>query len=240
MRVFATDPQPCGYDRRDMTRPDAVFRDPAAARAGGLSLLLGGPLVALPLLVHPLPSGGFEEDPGVLASTPLWGAIHVLIAMGCAWTALGALLLVAAGGPRASALERWAWGATCIGMLFFSGVALVNAWVMHDLAARLAADQAVEPTFAAFNGLLVGFGWLGNPLFLAGLTVIAALELADPRLGMPGWARTGGLVVVVLSWGRGIGSALGVPALEALLVANVPAFLWLAWVGWATARRVSA
>ena len=62
------------------------------------------------------------------------------------------------------------------------------------------------------------------------------VNLADPRLGMPGWARVAGLVVVLLSWGRGIGSALGIPALEALLVANVPAFLWLAWLGWATSR----
>jgi len=220
--------------------PDVAFRDPAAARAGGLSLLIAGPLVAFPLLVHPLPSGGFEEDPGVLASTPLWGAIHVLIAVGLVWGSVGSLLLLVGGGPRGRALERWAWAAGAIGMLLFAGVALLNAWVMHDLAARLASDPDVEPVFAAFNGLLVGFGWLGNPLLLAGLTVVAGLELVDPRLGMPGWARTAGLVVVVLSWGRGIGSAIGVPALEALLPANVPAFLWLAWLGWATARKAGA
>lgn len=38
-----------------------------------------------------------------------------------------------------------------VGMLFFTGVAL--------------------------NRLLIGYGWLGNPLFLLGLTGIAALEV---------------------------------------------------------------
>jgi len=42
------------------------------------------------------------------------------------------------------------------------------------------------------------------------------------------WA---GLVVVVLSWGRGIGSATGLYFLEPLIFANVPAFLWLAYYG---------
>ena len=224
--------------RGEHLTPAAVptFRDPAAARAGGFTLLVAGPLVAVPLLLHPLPSGGFAEDAGVLADTPLWGVIHVLIALGLVWASLGSLLLLVGGGPREGALERWAWAAGAIGMLLFAGVALVNAWVMHDLAARLVTDAAVEPLFAAFNGLLVGFGWLGNPLLLAGLTVVAWLELTDPRLGMPGWARAAGLVAVLLAWGRGIGSALAIPALEALLVANVPAFLWLAWLGLATAR----
>jgi len=38
-------------------------------------------------------------------------------------------------------------------------------------------------------------------------------------------------VVVVLSWGRGIGSATGLYFLEPLIFANVPAFLWLGYYG---------
>ena len=40
-----------------------------------------------------------------------------------------------------------------------------------------------------------------------------------------------GLVLAVLSWGRGIGSATGLYFLEALIFANVPAFLWLGLYG---------
>jgi hypothetical protein len=203
-------------------------------------LLVAGPLVAIPLAIHPLPAGGFAEDAGVLADAPLWGLIHALIAVGFVWTALGSLLLLAGAGPRDSALERWAWAAAAVGMVMFAGVALVNAWVMHDLARRVATDPAVEPTFAAFNGLLVGFGWLGNPLFLAGLTIVAALELVDPRLGMPGWARAAGMIVIMLSWLRGVGSATGFAVLEPFVLANVPAFLWLSWLGWLTARRAAS
>jgi hypothetical protein len=47
------------------------------------------------------------------------------------------------------------------------------------------------------------------------------------------WA---GLVVVTLSWGRGIGSATGLYFLEPLIFANVPAFLWLGYYGWRVAR----
>lgn len=40
-----------------------------------------------------------------------------------------------------------------------------------------------------------------------------------------------GLAVVLLSWGRGVGSATGLYFLEPLIFANVPAFLWLAYYG---------
>jgi hypothetical protein len=192
--------------------------------------------VAVPLLVHPLPSGGFEEQASVLSTTPLWGLIHASIAIGCVLTALGALLVLAGGGPRRSALERMAWGAVAVGMVFFAGVALVNAWVMHPLAARSAVDPTSAALFAAFNDLLVGYGWLGNPLWLAGLTVLAWLEVRDARLGLPWWATLGGLVVVGLSWLRGVGSATGLTLLEPFILANVPAFAWLALVGWRITR----
>jgi hypothetical protein len=45
-----------------------TFRDPRAAQAGGYVLALAGLLVATGLLFHPVPSGGFEERPSVLAT----------------------------------------------------------------------------------------------------------------------------------------------------------------------------
>ncbi len=68
-----------------MTRQGAAgrrFREPAAAEAGGYVLALAGLVVAVSVAVHPLPVGGFREDPGILAGTPWWGLIHVLIAAG--------------------------------------------------------------------------------------------------------------------------------------------------------------
>jgi len=213
-----------------------AVRDPGAARAGGYVLAVATVLVALGLLFHPVPAGGFEERPSVLQNTPWWGPIHVAIAAGFVLCVLGTLLLLVAGGALT---RRWglalAWGAMAVGMIFFTGVALINGWVMHFLVARGAATT--DPLlYAAFNRLLIGYGWLGNPLFLLGLTLLGALELRHPWLGLRRSVAWAGLVFSLLSWGRGVGSATGLYFLEPLIFANVPAFLWLGYVGLTIAR----
>src|SRR6185436_12958632 len=210
---------------------ESKFREPGAAQAGGWVLAIACVLVVIGLIFHPVPSGGFEEKPSVLQDTPWWGPIHVAIAAGFALCVLGGLLMLFAGGVLT---RHWAaalsWGCVTVGMIFFSGVALINGWVMHYLSSHGA--PSTEPlVYDAFNRLLIGYGWLGNPLFLAGVTVVALLEVRERTVGMPralGWL---GLVVVLLSWGRGIGSATGLYFLEPLIFANVPAFLWLAYYG---------
>jgi hypothetical protein len=215
-----------------------TLRNPDAAQAGGYVLALAGVLVAIGLLFHPVPSGGFEERASVLANTPWWGPIHVAIAAGFVLCLLGSLLILVAGGdlthPWPAALS---WGAMAVGMVFFTGVALINGWVMHYLTAH-GAPTSVPLLYDAFNRLLLGYGWLGNPLFLAGLTGVALLELRHHAAGMPNPLAWAGVVVVVLSWGRGIGSATGLYFLEPLIFANVPAFLWLAYYGLRVARGV--
>jgi hypothetical protein len=207
------------------------FREPGAARAGGYVLALASLLVVVGLVFHPLPAGGFEERPSVLSQTPWWGPIHVAIAAGFVLTVLGSSLMLAAGGHL---LRNWTaalfWGAAAVGMIFFSGVALINGWVMHALTARGTPDT--DPLlYYAFNRLLIGYGWLGNPLFLLGLTGLAYLEVRGPTrlVSLPiAWL---GLITSLLSWGRGIGSATGWYFLEPLIYANVPAFLWLGYYG---------
>ena len=212
-----------------------LFREPGAARAAGYVLAVAGVLVAFSLTLHPLPQGGFAEQPNQLAETPWWGLIHAAIACGFVLCVLGGVLVLAAGGPY---LRRWtsalAWGAFTVGMIYFTGVALINGWVMHPLAARASAEPAL---FDAMNQLIIGFGWLGNPLFLAGLTGIALLELRFAPLGLPRWQAGLGLLFAVLSWGRGVGSATGLFFLEPLIVANIPAFLWLTYYGLVMADR---
>ena len=168
------------------------FRDPAAARAGGYVLALATLLIAVGLLFHPVPAGGFEERPSVLQNTPWWGPIHVAIAAGFVLCILGTLLMLVAGG---SLTRAWtlalAWGAMTVGMVFFTGVALINGWVMHFLVGRGA--PATDPVlYDAFNRLLIGYGWLGNPLFLVGLTTLALSECGVPGSDCPagsrGWA----------------------------------------------------
>jgi nucleotide-binding universal stress UspA family protein len=66
-----------------------AFREPAAAQAGGYVLALACLLVAVGLVFHPPPSGGFEEKPSVLEGTPWWAAIHILIAAGFVLCVLG-------------------------------------------------------------------------------------------------------------------------------------------------------
>src|SRR5688572_30552376 len=212
------------------------FRDVGAARSGGYVLAVATVLVAVGLVFHPVPAGGFEEQPSVLATTPWWGPIHIAIAAGFVLVALGSLLLLVAGGslttPWPAAL---CWGAMAVGMVFFTGVALINGWVMHFLTAR-GAPESMPLLYDAFNQLLIGYGWLGNPLFLVGLTGVALIEVRNRTTQMPRALAWLGLIVAVLSWGRGIGSATGLYLLEPLIFANVPAFLWLGYYG----IRVSA
>jgi hypothetical protein len=209
----------------------AGFREAGAARAGGYVLALACLLVVVGLIFHPVPAGGFEERPSVLSQTPWWGPIHVAIASGFVLTVLGSLLMLAGGGrllrPWTSALF---WGAVSVGMIFFTGVALINGWVMHELTDRGAPER--DPLlYYAFNRLLIGYGWLGNPLFLLGLTGLAWLEVRGPAPLLSRPVAWFGLIVSVLSWGRGIGSATGLYFLEPLIYANVPAFLWLGYYG---------
>ena len=223
-----------------MPTPPIHFRDPSAARAGGYVLAVAAVLVAIGLVFHPVPAGGFEERPSILANTPWWGPIHVAIAGGFVLCVLGSLLMLVGGGALT---RRWplalAWGAMTVGMTFFAGVALINGWVMHFLVARGA--PAHDPIlYDAFNRLLIGYGWLGNPLFLLGLTTLAAMEVRHAPLGLPRWVAWAGLVFSILSWGRGIGSATGLYFLEALIFANVPAFLWLGYVGVRVAGAAAA
>ena len=96
-----------------MSTPAIHFRDSGAARAGGYVLAVAAVLVAIGLIFHPVPAGGFEERPSILANTPWWGPIHVAIAGGFVLCVLGTLLMLVAGG----ALTRpWplalAWGAS--------------------------------------------------------------------------------------------------------------------------------
>lgn len=214
---------------------EGPFRDPAAAEAGGYVLAVAGLLVACGLAFHPLPAGGLAEKPSVLAETPLWGAVHVAIAAGFVLCALGGLLLLVAGEGVSDWVSRLCWGAITVGMLFFTGVALINAWVMHALA-PLAARGEEAALFDAFNRLLVGYGWLGNPLFLVGLTGIAARAVSRSQPGPPRWWAVLGLLFALLSWLRGLGSATGLYFLEPLVLANIPAFLWLGAQGLWLAR----
>ena len=193
-------------------------------------------LVAIGLVFHPPPSGGFEEQPSVLEGTPWWAAIHIVIAAGFVLCVLGGFLMLFAGGrltqPWPAAMS---WAAIAVGMVFFTGVALINGWVMHYLVEKQA--PANNPLlYDAFNRLLIAYGWLGNPMFLVGLCGIAFLEVRYATFGLPRWLAWVGLVSAVLSWGRGIGSASGMYFLEPLIFANIPAFLWLGWYGVQIAR----
>ena len=205
-------------------------RSPSATRAGGYSLASGSVLVAVGLALHPLPDHGFHEKASMLQNSPLWGPLHAAIATGFALVFLAVLLILAGGGQS---LESWqralSWGAIGVGLLYFSGTALINAAVMHPIAEG-GITSAESVIFDAFNRLLVGFGWMGDPLFLAGLTALAYLELRSPLLGMPRWVTSIGLTSASIAWLRGVGS-MGIWVLEPAVLANIPAFLWLAACG---------
>src|SRR5262245_60270210 len=118
------------------------FQQPGAAEAGGYVLTLAGSLVAAGLIFHPLPAQGLQERPSILENTPWWGAIHVAIAVGFVLCVLGGLLILIGGGP---ATRSWTnalcWGSLTVGMIYFTGVALINGWVMHKLAPYAAQEK---------------------------------------------------------------------------------------------------
>src|SRR5439155_23683937 len=108
-----------------------TLRNPDAARAGGYGLAIAGVVVAIGLIFHPVPSGGFEERPSVLANTPWRGPSHVAIAAGFVLCALGSLLVLVAGGDLTRPwFAAWSWGAATVGRGFFTGVAVLNGGVM--------------------------------------------------------------------------------------------------------------
>lgn len=211
-----------------------AFRDVNIALAAGYVLTLAGVLVAVSLAFHPLPAGGFDEQVSVLGQTSWWGAIHAAIAFGFVLCVLGALLALVSGGILT---RHWitalSWGAIAVGMIYFTGVALINAWVMHPLA-----EQSTEQTalFDVMNDLLIGFGWLGNPLFLFGLTALAIFEFRTNGVLLSRGVAAFGMIASILSWGRGIGSATGLYFLEPLVLANIPAFMWFSYLGYRIAR----
>ena len=211
------------------------FQQPGAAEAGGYVLMVACLLVAAGLVFHPLPARGFRESPSVLEGTPWWGIIHVAIAVGFMLCVLGGLLILVSGSALT---RRWPgalfWGSLTVGMIYFTGVSLINGWVMHKLALYATQEPAL---YEAMNDLLIGFGWLGNPLFLFGLTGITIHELRYADMGMRRWIAIFGAVVAILSWGRGVGSATGLYFLESLIFANIPAFLWLGYYGFLISRR---
>jgi len=102
-------------------------------------------------------------------------------------------------------------GAMAVGMVFFTGVALINAG--SCITARRTARRPLCPFCTTRSSPLLGYGWLGNPLFLAGLTGVALSSCGITQSGCRPrcLGRTGGRV---LSWGRGIGSATGLYFLE--------------------------
>lgn len=212
-------------------RPMPTFREPGAAQAGGYVLVLACLLVVGGLLFHPPPDGGFEEKPSVLQNTPWWGVIHIAIAAGFVLCVLAGFLMLFAGGPLTRPwFAALSWACIAVGMVFFSGVALINGWVMHYLSDHGAPEK--EPlVYDAFNRLLIAYGWLGNPMFLVGLCGVALVEVRRAPFKLPRWLAWAGLASAVLSWGRGVGSATGLYFLEPLIFANIPAFLWLGYYG---------
>jgi hypothetical protein len=144
-------------------------------------------------------------------------------------------MLFAGGRLTQPWIAALSWAAIAVGMIFFSGVSLINGWVMHYLVEKNAPQN--EPLlYDAFNRLLIAYGWLGNPMFLVGLCGVAFLEVRQATFELPRWLAWVGLLSAILSWGRGIGSASGLYFLEPLIFANIPAFLWLGWYGLHIAR----
>ena len=136
------------------------FREAGAARAGGYVIALASVLIVIGLIFHPLPSGGFEEKPSILQNTPWWGPIHIAIAAGFVLCVVGGMLMMFGAGILT---RRWtgalSWAAITVGMMFFSGVALINGWVMHYLSNHGAPKT--EPLIYTNVPAFLWFGYYG-------------------------------------------------------------------------------
>ena len=129
-----------------------VFRDPGAAQAGGYTLALAGLLVAIGLVFHPLPAGGFAERQSILQNTPWWGLIHAVIAAGFVLVALGSVLVLVGGGIVTAAwTSAFCWGAMSIGMIFFTGTALTENVAARRLFLRLSPYSEIRVEGATYE-----------------------------------------------------------------------------------------
>ena len=61
----------------------------------------------------------------------------MMIALGFVLCVLGGQLVLLSGSPLTRRwYGAWFWGALTVGMIYFTGVSLINGWVMHYLADR--------------------------------------------------------------------------------------------------------
>jgi hypothetical protein len=75
--------------------------------------------------------------------------------------------------------------AIAVGVVCFSGVALINGWVMHCLSDYGAPNEPL--VHDASNRLLIAYGWLGNTTSLVGLCGIAFLGVRYAAFRLPRW-----------------------------------------------------
>jgi hypothetical protein len=205
---------------------------PALTRTLAVVLLAGTVMLGLGAVAHPMLPADPVAQLGVMAATPYWRAIHVLMIAGSGLIIGGMWVRVYIDR---SGLVAWlvvALAIVAVGLAF-------NAWnvefMAHDGtadAARFAAgDMSVVPEFVSRHTGALGAARLGNVLVVLGCLVLGLVEWRDPD--RPVW-------IAGLAWLASVGGMVGVIAFDAgsrgALAAVALMSVWAA----ATAVRVLA
>ena len=180
---------------------------PALARTLAIVLLTGTALLGLGAVMHPMLPSDPEAQLGVMAATPYWRSIHVLMIAGSGLIIGGIWLRLYVDQSGLVTLLVVALAIVAVGLAFNASNVEFMAHSGTAAAARFAAgDMSVVPEFAVRHTGALGAARLGNALVVLGCVLLGWVEWRDP--GRPVW-------IAGLAWLASVGGIVGVIAFDA-------------------------
>ena len=202
----------------------------ALIRTMAVVLLAGTILLGAGAIAHPMLPADPEAQLGVMAATPYWRAIHLVMIAGSGLVICGIWLRLYIDRSGLTGLLVLALTAVAVGLAF-------NAWNVEFMAGTGTADAAlfasgnasVVPSFALRHTTALDAARLGNTLVVLGCLPLGWVEWRDP--GRPVW-------IAALAW---LSSLCGIVGVTAFDPASRGALAAVAFVSlWAAATAVLA
>jgi hypothetical protein len=197
---------------------------PALVRTLAILLLTGTVLLGIGAVMHPMLPSDPEAQLGVMAATPYWRAIHVLMIAGSGLIIGGMWLRLYIDRSGLVTLLVVALAIVALGLAFnASSVEFMAHGGTADAARFAAGDISVVPEFASRHTRALGAARLGNALVVLGCVLLGWVEWRDPdrpiwTAGLA-WLATFGGIIGVVAFDPGSRGALAGVALMAVWAA---------------------